>query len=75
MVILKSMGQGPKRMENYGTNLSCTFRIEILSPGLENNHTLKYRSGIFLTILLCMSMLENCQNKIAVYGCSPIQGT
>ena len=25
MVILKSRGQGPKKMENYGTNLSRTF--------------------------------------------------
>ena len=25
MVILKSRGQGPKKRENYGTNMSYTF--------------------------------------------------
>ena len=46
-----------------------------LSPGFENNHTFKCWSGIFPTILTYMIMLENCQNNISVYGCSPIQGT
>ena len=50
-------------------------RIWTLSPGLENNHTLKCWSGIFPTILTYVCMLENCQNNILVYGCSPIQGT
>ena len=50
-------------------------RIWTLSPGLENNHTLKCWSGIFPTILTHMIILENCQNNILVYGCSPIQGT
>ena len=50
-------------------------RIWTLSPGSENNHTLKCWSSIFPTILTYMSMLENCQNYILVYGCSPIQGT
>ena len=49
-------------------------RIWTLSPGLENNQTLKCWSGIFPTILTYTSMLENCQNNISVYGCSPIQG-
>ena len=66
MIILKSWGQGPKKMENYGTNLS---------PGLENNHTFKCWSGIFPTILTTMIMLENWLNNISVYGCYPIQGT
>ena len=50
-------------------------RIWTLSPGLENNQTLKSWSGIFPTILKYMIMLENCQNNISVYGCFPIQGT
>ena len=50
-------------------------RIWTLSRGLENNNTLKCWFGIFPTILTYMIMLENCQNNILVYGCSPIQGT
>ena len=76
MVILKSRGQGPKRWRS--TEKICpvlSTRIWTLSPGLENNHTLKSWSGIFPTILTSMIMLENCQNNISVYGCSPIQGT
>ena len=46
-----------------------------LSPGFENNHTLKRWSGIFPTILTYIIMLEKCQSNISVYGCSPIQGT
>ena len=61
------------------------YKNKILSPGLGNNHTLKCCSGnnhtfkcwsgIFPTILSYVIMLENCQNNILVYGCSPIQGT
>ena len=29
----------------------------------------------FKTILTYIIMLENCQNNISVYDCSPIQGT
>ena len=50
-------------------------RIWTLSLGLENNHTRKCWSGIFPTILTYMIMLENCQNNISMYDCSPIQGT
>ena len=50
-------------------------RLWTLSPGLDSNHTLKCWSGIFLTILTYMIMLENYQNNISVYGWSPIQGT
>ena len=46
-----------------------------LSPGFENKHTIKCWSGIFPTILTYIIMLENCENNISVYGCSPIQGT
>ena len=48
---------------------------DALSPGLENNHTLKCWSGIFPTILTNMIMLENGQNNILVFSCTPIQGT
>ena len=50
-------------------------RIWTLSPGLEIKHTFKCWSDIFPTILTYMIMLENCQNNISAYGCSPIQGT
>ena len=50
-------------------------RIWTLSPRLENNHTFKCWSGIFSTILTYIIMLDNCQNNISVYDCSPIQGT
>ena len=50
-------------------------RIWTLSPGLENDHTLKCWSGIFPSILTYMIMLENCQSNILLYGCFPIQGT
>ena len=46
-----------------------------LSPEFENNYTFKCWSGIFSTILTYTIMVENCQNSIPVYGCSPIQGT
>ena len=41
-----------------------------LSPQLEHNHTFRCWSGIFLTSLTYMVMLENCMNNISVYGCS-----
>ena len=46
-----------------------------LSPGFVKNHTFKYWSDIFPTILTYIIMLENCQRNISVYGSSPIQGT
>ena len=75
-VIPKSRGQAPKKMET--TRQICpvlSTRIWTLSPGLENNQTLKSWSGSFPTILKNMIMLENCQKNISVYGCFPIQGT
>ena len=76
MVIFQSRGQGPDSCWKYMTDLSRSFpSFWTLSPGFENNHTFKCWSGIFPTILTYMIMLENGQNKISVYGCSPIQGT
>ena len=76
MVILKSRGQGTKKVENYGQICPIlSTRIWTLSPGLENNHKLKCWSGIFPKFLTYMIMLENCQNSISVYSCSSIQGT
>ena len=46
-------------------------RIWTLSPGLENNHTLKCWSGIFPTTWTYMLMFKNCQNQISVYGFMP----
>ena len=49
-------------------------RIMTLSPGFKNNDALKYWSGIFPTTQTYVAMLENCQNNISMYDCSPIQG-
>ena len=60
------------------TGLICPVVLHLfwtLSPGLENNHAFKYWSCIFPTILTYIIRLENYQNNISVYGCSPIQGT
>ena len=56
----------------------CPFVLHLfwnLSPGFENNYTLKCWFGIFPTIFTYIIMLENCQINISVYGCSSIQGT
>ena len=75
-VILKSRRQGQKRWKTTGQICPIlSTRIWTLSPGFENNHPLKCWSDIFPTILTYMIMLENCQNNISVYSCSPIQGT
>ena len=76
MVILLSRGQGPDSCWKYRTDLSRSYSsFWNLSPGFENNHTFKCRFGIFPTVLTTIIMLENCQDNILVYGCSPIQGT
>ena len=48
-------------------------RIRTLSPGLENNNTLKYWSGIFPTTLIYAVMVENSWKNSTMYGCPPIQ--
>ena len=65
-ILVESMGQ----ICPVVLHLFCT-----LSSGFKNKHTLKCLSGIFPTILTSIFLLENCQNNISVYGCSPIQGT
>ena len=76
MVILKSRGQGQTKIWRTNGQICpvLSTRIWTLSPGLENNHTNKCWSGILPTILTYIILLENCQNNISVYGCSPIQG-
>ena len=75
-VILKYRGQGQKRCRTTGQICPVlSTRICTLSPGLENNHTLKCWSRIFPSILTYIIMLENCQTNILVFGCAPIQGT
>ena len=44
------------------------------SPGLENHDALKCWSDNFPTTLTYVVKLENCQNKISMYGCSTIKG-
>ena len=46
IILLQSNGQGLKKMRNYGTNMSPAFRMT-LSPGLQNNITLKYGLAFF----------------------------
>ena len=48
---------------------------KILSPGLENNHTLKCCSGNFPTYSYMSRLLEKYQINIWMYGYSQIQGT
>ena len=62
--ILKSRGQGPKKMENYRTNLFRTFKKNLdIVPWIGKNHTFKCWSGIFPKIIIYMIMLENCQKQ------------
>ena len=50
-------------------------RIRTLYPEMENNHTLKCWSCIFQTTQTYLVMLDNYQNNISMYGCSPIKST
>ena len=65
-ILVESMGQ----ICPVVLHIFCT-----LSPGFENHYKFKCWSGIFPRILTYIIMLENCQNKISLFGCSPIQGT
>ena len=47
----------------------------ILSPGLENNHTLKCCSGNFPTLSYMSRLLEKYEINIWMYGYTQIQGT
>ena len=76
MIIFTSRGQGPKKIENYGTNLSCTFNKNLdLVPLIREKPYTQMLIWYFPTILTHMIMLENCENNISVYGFSSIQGT
>ena len=46
-----------------------------LSPGLENNYTLKCSSKKFLTMLTNIVFLEKCCKYISTYGFCQVQGT
>ena len=50
-------------------------QIIILSPGLENHHTLKCCSGNFPYTAICSGYMEKYRTQISMYHCSPIQGT
>ena len=61
-------------VESRGQICPVVFHLfRIFPPGLDNNDTLKCWSGNFPTSLIYMIMLENCQNNISMYCCSPIQ--
>ena len=48
MVIIKSRGQGPKKMENYGTNLSLTFNKNLdLVPWIGEKPYIQMLIGYF----------------------------
>ena len=49
--------------------------IRILSPGLENNNTLKWCYGNFPTKQHSSGLLEKYQNNILMHCCPPTQGT
>ena len=55
----------------------CTFFtiIRNLSPGWENNHTLKCCSGNFPTKPYMSGLLDKYRTNISMYCCSPFQGT
>ena len=42
--------------------------IWTLAHGLENNHTFKWYSGIFPTILTYIIMLDKCQNNVWLFS-------
>ena len=66
MVILKSRGQGPKKMEKYGTNLSLTLNKNLdLVPWIGEYPLNQKLIWYFPTILTYMIALENCQNNIS----------
>ena len=47
-VILQSRGQGPKKMENYGTNLSLTFnKNQVLAPWIGKQLYIEIMVGHF----------------------------
>ena len=77
--VLLSSNPGDKVLilvESRGLICPKVFHLfNILSAGLENNETLNFLFSIFPITLIYMVMLENCQNTILMYGCSPIQGT
>ena len=68
--------QGPKLWKTKGQICPLlSTRIRTLSPGLEDNCTLKCPICIFPTFLIYVGVLENCLNNISMFGCAPIQGT
>ena len=50
-------------------------RNKFWSPGLENNHTLKYCLGNLATLLYMLWLLDKYQINIWMYGYSQTQGT
>jgi hypothetical protein len=61
-------------VESRGQICPIVFLLfRTISPGLENNDTLICRSDNFTTTLTFVVKLENCQNNISMYNCSPIQ--
>ena len=49
--------------------------IRTLSPGFENNDSVKSSFDNFATQLTYVVTLENCRNNNPMYRCSPIHGT
>ena len=69
----QSRGQGPDSRFQICPVVFHLFWT--VSPGFEKKPYFKFRFDIFPTVLTYIIMLENCQNSISVYSCSPIQGT
>ena len=72
IIVLQSLGEGPEKALNYGTDSGQIFRT--FSLQLENNDTLKCSYDSFAHTLIYVVNVENCQDCIEMYQCSPITG-
>ena len=72
IVVLQSRGEGPENLSQICPIVMCLFRT--FSPRLETNGTLKYSSDSFAHTLSYVVNVENCQNYIEMYHCTPIMG-
>ena len=75
-VVLQSRGQYPFSCLSTGPICPLVFtHVRILSPGLENNGSLKVISNSFPGTLTYLLFLENCWNSTPMCSFSPIQQT
>ena len=70
--VLQVGGEGPENLSRIGPIVMCLFMT--FSPWLENNDTSKCSYDSFAHTLIYVVNVENCQDYIEVYQCSPITG-